>query len=238
MGVALKTPRAIGRAPLRSGIGGIGSGQRAQAVSIGASSPAPRSAIGFGARAKFVSSPKFGAVAVGSFVPKLARKAFEKFGFSAATILTDWSTIAGAELAAFSAPERLKWPREVPSSDAGEDASHSRRGRPGATLILRVDGPRSIEVQYKAPQIIERINAYFGYRAVTELRIIQAPVSSGKALEPAPRTSAGARGQASPIAPPALRTDLYAACDIGRIEDAALRHALENLGRSVSAGRR
>ena len=37
----------------------------------------------------------FGVKAVGSFVPRLTRKAFEKYGFSAATLITDWPTIVG-----------------------------------------------------------------------------------------------------------------------------------------------
>ena len=56
--------------------------------------------------------------AVGAFVPGLTRKSFEKYGFSTATLLTDWTVIVGAELAQFTLPERLKWPRNV---DAYED---------------------------------------------------------------------------------------------------------------------
>ena len=111
--------------------------------------------------------------AVGAFVPGLTRKSFEKYGFSTATLLTEWSIIAGPELAAFTLPERLKWPRNV---EAYEEIEASEKGRPGATLVLRVDGPRAIDVQYEAPQIIERINAHFGYRAVAEIRFIQAPL--------------------------------------------------------------
>ncbi len=113
------------------------------------------------------------AKAVGSFVPGLTRKSFEKYGFSTATLLTDWIIIAGRDLASFTLPERLKWPRNV---EAFEDVTDDARGRPGATLVLRVDGPRAIEVQYQTGQIIERINAHFGYRAVSELRFIQAPL--------------------------------------------------------------
>lgn len=111
--------------------------------------------------------------AVGAFVPGLTRKSFEKYGFSTATLLTDWTVIVGAELAKFTLPERLKWPRNV---DAYEDVDTSQKGRPGATLVLRVDGPRAIEVQYQTTQIIERINAHFGYRAVGDVRFIQAPL--------------------------------------------------------------
>jgi hypothetical protein len=113
------------------------------------------------------------AKAVGSFVPGLTRKSFEKYGFSTATLLTDWALIAGQDIASFSLPERLKWPRNV---EAFEETAEDRRGRPGATLVLRVDGPRAIELQYQTGQIIERINAHFGYRAVSEIRFIQAPL--------------------------------------------------------------
>ena len=47
----------------------------------------------------------------------------------------------------------------------------------GATLVLRIEGPRAIEVQHRAAQILERINAYFGYRAVTDMRFLQAPIA-------------------------------------------------------------
>ena len=40
---------------------------------------------------------------VGSYVPKLTRKAFEKYGFSAATLLTDWALIVGEDIAGFAA---------------------------------------------------------------------------------------------------------------------------------------
>ena len=121
------------------------------------------------------------AKAVGSFVPGVTRKSFEKYGFSTATLLTDWTIIAGRDLASFTLPERLKWPRNV---EAFEDVADDSRGRPGATLVLRVDGPRAIEVQYQTGQIIERINAHFGYRAVSEIRFIQAPLQRAGASDP------------------------------------------------------
>lgn len=121
--------------------------------------------------------------AVGAFVPKLTRKAFEKFGFSAATLLTDWAAIVGKELAGFTVPERLKWPRGV---DFREDVEAGAEGRPGATLILRVDPARALDIEYKGQQILERINGYFGYRAIAEMRIRQVPLAKPPASKPAP----------------------------------------------------
>ena len=138
------------------------------------------------------SSRPLAVKAVGAFLPKLTRAAFEKYGFSAATLLTDWAVIVGEELAACSAPERLKWPRQA---EVFAEPDARARGRPGATLVLRVDPARALEIQYGAAQLLERVNRYFGYRAVAELRVIQGPVvvraaapsaSSSRSTKPAP----------------------------------------------------
>ncbi len=118
--------------------------------------------------------------AVGAYLPKLTRKAFETFGFSTAALLTDWATIVGAEIAGCSVPERIKWPRAAAVAD---DAEPEARGRSAATLMLRVDPARALDVEYKGQQILERINAYFGYRAVAELRLLQAPLTAAKVAE-------------------------------------------------------
>lgn len=112
--------------------------------------------------------------AVGAFVPNLTRKAFEKFGFSTASLIMDWPRIAGADLALWTVPERVKWPRTGDGSvPPDEDVP-----RPGATLVLRVDPARALDVEYRARQIVERINSYFGYRAIAELRLLQAPLQT------------------------------------------------------------
>ena len=114
-----------------------------------------------------------------SFVPKLTSKAFEKFGFPKSALLMEWAEIAGPDLASFTRPEKLTWPRR-PHNDYNQtgQSDGNDMNRRGATLVLRVDGPRAIEVQHSATQIKEQINAYFGYRAVTELRFLQAPITT------------------------------------------------------------
>lgn len=115
------------------------------------------------------------AKAVGAFVPQLTQKAFEKYGFSTASLLMDWAAIVGPDVAGWTRPERLKWPRDVDAFTALEDGESGRRG---ATLVLRVEAARALDVQYQSAQIKDRINAYFGYCAVGELRVFQAPVAA------------------------------------------------------------
>jgi hypothetical protein len=163
----------------------------------------------------------FGVKVVGSFLPGLTRKAFEKYGFSTATLITDWATIAGADLAAYSVPERLKWPHrpERTEEDAAPTARRDAKARQGATLVLRVDGARALDVQYKAGQIIERINAYFGYAAVAQLRIIQAPIGAASSAIPPAATK-----PAEPLTQ-----------EVAHIADPGLREALGRLGANVQS---
>lgn len=153
--------------------------------------------------------------AVGTYVPKLTHKAFEKYGFAAAALITDWALIVGKEVAAYTAPERLKWPRGV---GGGDEIEVGAEGRPGATLIVRVDPARALDVQYKGQQMIERINGHFGYRAVAELRILQAPLPERVAVA-APRTP-----------PPPC-----AAPELAGITDERLRTALASLKSGLMA---
>ncbi|HDO52208.1 MAG TPA: DUF721 domain-containing protein [Rhizobiales bacterium] len=123
-----------------------------------------------------------GPSAIGAFVPGVTRAAFGAHGFPSASVLSDWPDIIGAEFADITSPERLIWPRgaEPCPEEEGGPAGRTRHRRAGATLVLRVDGPRSLEIQHIAPQLLERINIYFGYRAVSQLRIIQGPVHREK----------------------------------------------------------
>lgn len=156
--------------------------------------------------------------AVGSYVPDLTKKAFQKFGFSAAKMLTEWSDIVGRDLAACTRPERLKWPRRP---DAIDEAAPP--ARTGATLVLRVEPARALDVQYQAGQLRDRINAYFGYCAVTEIRILQAPVVTA---EPPRATAMSATTRRAQAPKDAVASDTPAPSN-------RLAAALERLGESV-----
>lgn len=176
----------------------------------------PRASVAF---ARKRPGSLFGIKAVGSFVPALTRKAFERYGFSTASLITDWRMIVGSELAGYTAPERLKWPR---TGERPEEGSVAAKGRHGATLVLRVDEARALDVQYQARPIVERINAYFGYAAVADLRILQAPVMSMEA----PPARLAARASVAPLTH-----------EVAHVTDPALRGALARLGGGVRDAR-
>lgn len=130
-------------------------------------------------------------------------------GFSAVEIVTHWEDIAGALLGTRSMPVKLQWP-----SDGGQEA----------TLVVRVEGAYALEMQYAAPQVIERVNTYFGWRCVTRLAIRQGPVPM--------------RGVRKRPPPPDPGLQAQVRAEIGRFEDEALAQALSRLGALVRRARR
>lgn len=153
-----------------------------------------------------------GARAIGAFATRMLDPVARARGFATTAILSEWPAVVGGDLAAFTVPDRLVWPRRAQDAD---EAPRQRGWRPdGATLVLRVDGPRAIEVQHRAEQILERVNTYFGYRAVSQLRFLQAPIH---------------REQRAPSPPPA-KAEVPPIAGIG---DDGLSRALARLGTAI-----
>lgn len=135
-------------------------------------------------------------------------EALKRQGFASAEIVARWSEIAGAEIAAHSEPIKIKWPRN-PDEAAPEPA----------TLVLRVEGPAAIEIQHQSALILERLNRFFGWRAIGRIALRQAPL---RRREPPPAP-----------APPDAAAAARIAAGLPQIEDEPLRQALGRLGAAV-----
>jgi len=161
---------------------------------------------------------------LGRFIPNVTKKIFQKHGFSSAALVADWTDIVGATYAAQCLPERLKWPRAAKPQNDDPTPTHPT----GATLILRTDAAFALEIEYASAQILERINAYFGYRAITTLKIVQGPLVDAGAHPP----QITPRRRSRSIDP-----DLAQSVDtaISDIEDDRLKAALAQMRKSVLA---
>ena len=115
-----------------------------------------------------------GPVSVGRFVVPIAGKTLSRGGAVLTELVCEWAAIAGPALALYTRPEKLTKGAPEPNS-AGKPAP--------SVLHLKVDPARALEVQYTTPQLIERINQTLGFRAVSGLRVVQAPVLK-KAAKP------------------------------------------------------
>jgi hypothetical protein len=142
-----------------------------------------------------------------AFLHKTLDAAFAKRGFASAELLARWPEIAGAEIAEHSQPEKIRWPSRRQGGEA----------QPG-TLVLRVEGPTALEIQHLSAIILERVNRFFGWRAIDEIRLHQAPL---------------ARRKSRPL--PALDQESAAriASGLSDIRDDSLRAALGRLGAAV-----
>jgi len=149
------------------------------------------------------SSPQ----ALADVARKALGDAFAKQGFASVELVARWTEIVGPEIAAHSQPEKIQWPR-TPAE---------REARLPGTLWLRVEGPAAVEIQHLAEVIAERVNQFFGWRAVADLRLRQAPLSRARASHPAPDPAATARVAAA----------------LGGIKDEKLRDALARLGAAI-----
>lgn len=132
---------------------------------------------------------------------------FARQGFASAELVTRWPDIVGAEIAQHAEPLKMQWPR-TPDGETPE---------PG-TLMLRVEGPAAIEIQHLAPQILERVNRFFGFQAVGRLTIRQAPIARRERRKPAG---------------PDPDTVKRMASSMPAIEDESLKDALARLGASI-----
>ncbi|MDJ0978831.1 MAG: DUF721 domain-containing protein [Erythrobacter sp.] len=158
-------------------------------------------------RAKHFERPRGGAAKpIGELMPEIGRTAFRRFGFVQSSIVTRWPEIVGPHHARFCAPESLRFP-------PGEKSE--------GILQLVVTPAHAPLIQQVTPEIIERVNRFFGYSAVARIKLRQGAVKP-------PQDKAAAK------APPSLKPIPMELGDSLRdIGDPELRTVLESLARSL-----
>lgn len=102
----------------------------------------------------------------GEDVAAILAPAFKRRGFAQTDIVLRWGEIVGATLADQCRPERLAWPRVIDGQERSAAAD-------GAILHLSVTPGWATEIQHLEPLLIERVNRFFGWRAVTGIRMRQ-----------------------------------------------------------------
>lgn len=139
---------------------------------------------------------------------KTLNEGFARQGFASSELVTRWDAVVGADIAACCEPIKIQWPRPI----------HNQEPEP-ATLVLRVEGPMAVEIQHQSTIILEKVNRFFGWQAIGQIALRQAPLR--RADKPAP-----------PPGPDPQKTAQVAA-QLGDIADDHLKAALARLGASV-----
>lgn len=132
------------------------------------------------------------------------RHAAEGRGFAVARLLTNWPEIVGADIATRARPVKI---------------AHSRGGF-GATLTLLTTGAAAPLLEMQLPQIRERVNACYGYNAISRILLTQTSATGfaegrpqfdhapAAPRAPDPETRRAAEALAADITDPALQAAL------------------------------
>ena len=145
-----------------------------------------------------------GMVPVALVADRVTRPIFGRHGFAGGALVMDWPAIVGSAVAAHTLPVRIKFPPKE---------------RSGGTLEIKVaNSAFATELAHLEPLILERVNGYFGWNAVSRLRLKHGPLPQ--------RNS-----------PKAVALDPPEAPGVGSllagIDDPALKEALDRLGRRI-----
>ena len=164
---------------------------------------------GAGAKtAKPYTRPRGGpARPVAELVPQIGRAAFRRYGFVQSSVVTRWNEIVGEQHARVCRPESIRFP-------PGEKSDGILQ-----LVVLPAHAPL---IQHVIPEIMERVNRFFGYRAVAKVKMRQGAVKAPSA-----------EGRAA--APPSLKPIPMELGDSLRdIGDPELRAVLQSLAQSVA----
>jgi len=171
----------------------------------------PGPGTGKPAKAKVYERRRGGqARAIADLMPEIGRTAFRRFGFVQSSVVSRWPEIVGPHHAKVCAPESIRFA-------PGEKS--------GGILQLVVVPAHAPLIQHVIPEIVERVNRFFGYNAVAKVKLRQGEVKVPQAND---RT-----------APPSLKPiPLELGESLRDIGDPELRTVLESLARSLDANSR
>ncbi|MEM5502223.1 DciA family protein [Ahrensia kielensis] len=136
--------------------------------------------------------------------PLLAKRA----GVSTA-LITAWSEIVGRDLADMSMPIKVRWPSRASEDDAFQ---------PG-TLLVAAEGMAALHIQHQTGEVIDRVNAFMGYRAIARIKLMQKPIEKKKPKKRLKPITEGEKRKIDRLA--------------DGIEDEALKESLKRFGQSV-----
>lgn len=149
--------------------------------------------------------------AIAGTLPQVTRRVLGRRGLAEGGLIAEWPNIVGQDVAARCRPEGL---------------AVARKGRRDeGVLTLKVEPGFALEAQHLAPLLLERVNGYFGYRAVGRLRLQQGPL--GRRAAPGRPAPGAAERPLDSGEEAALHSQ------VATVGDDELRAALERLGRAV-----
>jgi len=91
----------------------------------------------------------------GNTLPREVKGILKKSGYNYSEIISKWNMLVGSDISSCSYPKSIKM----------------TKGDTNGLLVLAVKRGNEITVEYSKKEIINKINSYFGYRLINEIRL-------------------------------------------------------------------
>ncbi len=91
----------------------------------------------------------------GNTLPRSVKGILKKNGYNYSEIMSKWNMLVGKDISSCSYPKSIKM----------------TKGNVNGTLLLAVKRGDEITVEYSKKEIINKINSYFGYQLINEIRL-------------------------------------------------------------------
>ena len=92
----------------------------------------------------------------GNTLPRGVRGILKKNGYNYSEIIGKWNMLVGKDISDFCYPKSIKM----------------IKGNDNGILVLAVKRGNEINIEYSKKEIIDKINGYFGYRLINEIRLL------------------------------------------------------------------
>ena len=91
----------------------------------------------------------------GNTLPRGLKGILKKNGYNYSEIISKWSILVGKDISSCAYPKSIKM----------------KMGDSNGTLILGIKRGDEIQVEYSKRKIIDKINSYFGYKLIGEIKL-------------------------------------------------------------------
>ena len=91
----------------------------------------------------------------GNTLPRGVKSILKKNGYNYSEIISKWNMLQGNDISSCSYPKSIKM----------------TKGDKNGTLVLAVKRGNEIDIEYSKKEIINKINSYFGYKLINEIRL-------------------------------------------------------------------
>ena len=91
----------------------------------------------------------------GNTLPRSVKSILKKNGYNYSEIISKWNMLLGNDISSCSYPKSIKM----------------TKGDKNGTLVLAVKRGNEIDIEYSKKEIIDKINSYFGYKLINEIRL-------------------------------------------------------------------